>query len=201
MVELFLEGGLFMWPILLLLLAGLGLVGERAYSLNQSKADSEGFMDSLRQSLKSGGTKKALGVCAVHDGPVSNICEAGLSRVGKGSDRIEKAIENAGSLEMAFLEKNMGWLTAIIAVAPMMGFTGTVAGMIFAFDAIAAANDISPAVVAVGISQALLTTAFGLIVAMIIQICQNFFSSMIDGMVLDMEERSIELTDLLRDAK
>jgi biopolymer transport protein ExbB len=190
-----------MWPILLLLLAGLSLVGERAYSLNQSQADSEGFMDALRQSLKSGGTKKALGVCADHDGPVSNICEAGLSRVGKGSDRVEKAIENAGSLEMAFLEKNMGWLTAIIAIAPMMGFTGTVAGMIFAFDAIAAANDISPAVVAVGISQALLTTAFGLIVAMIIQICQNFFSSMIDGMVLDMEERSIELTDLLRDAK
>lgn len=201
MVELFLEGGPFMWPILLLLLAGLSLVGERAYSLNQSQSDSEGFMDALRQSLKSGDTKKAMGVCADHDGPVSNICEAGLARVGKGSDRIEKAIENAGSLEMAFLEKNMGWLTAIIAIAPMMGFTGTVAGMIFAFDAIAAANDISPAVVAVGISQALLTTAFGLIVAMIIQICQNFFSSMIDGMVLDMEERSIELTDLLRDAK
>ena len=201
MVELFLEGGPFMWPILLLLLAGLALVGERAYSLNQSQSDSEGFMDALRQSLKSGDTKKAMGVCADHDGPVSNICEAGLARVGKGSDRIEKAIENAGSLEMAFLEKNMGWLTAIIAIAPMMGFTGTVAGMIFAFDAIAAANDISPAVVAVGISQALLTTAFGLIVAMIIQICQNFFSSMIDGMVLDMEERSIELTDLLRDTK
>ena len=123
MVELFLEGGPFMWPILLLLIAGLALVGERAYSLNQSQADSEGFMDALRQSLKSGGTKKALGVCADHDGPVSNICEAGLSRVGKGSDRVEKAIENAGSLEMAFLEKNMGWLTAIIAIAPMMGFT------------------------------------------------------------------------------
>lgn len=201
MVELFLEGGPFMWPILLLLLAGLGLVGERAYSLNQSQADSEGFMDALRQSLKSGGAKKALTVCSDHDGPVSNICEAGLARVGKGSEQVEKAIENAGSLEMAFLEKNMGWLTAIIAIAPMMGFTGTVAGMIFAFDAIAAANDISPAVVAVGISQALLTTAFGLIVAMIIQIFQNFFSSMIDGMVLDMEERSIELIDLLRDAK
>ena len=201
MVELFLEGGPFMWPILLLLLAGLGLVGERFYSLNQSQVDSDGFMDSLRDALKSGGSKKAMDVCAGHDGPVSNICKAGLSKVGKGPEQVEKAIENAGSLEMAFLEKNMGWLTAIIAIAPMMGFTGTVAGMIFAFDAIAAANDISPAVVAVGISQALLTTAFGLIVAMIIQIAQNFFSSMIDGMVLDMEERSIEITDLLRDSK
>ena len=93
MVELFLEGGPFMWPILLLLLAGLGLVGERAYSLNQSQADSEGFMDALRQSLKSGGSKKALAVCADHDGPVSNICEAGLARVGKGSEQVEKAIE------------------------------------------------------------------------------------------------------------
>ena len=110
MVELFLEGGPFMWPILLLLLAGLGLVGERAYSLNQSKVDSDGFMNSLRGALKSGGSKKAMDVCAGHDGPVSNICEAGLSKVGKGSDQIEKAIENAGSLEMAFLEKNMGWL-------------------------------------------------------------------------------------------
>ena len=142
-----------------------------------------------------------MAVCSGHDGPVSNICEAGLARVNKGSEQVEKAIENAGSLEMAFLEKNMGWLTAIIAIAPMMGFTGTVWGMIGAFEDIAAANDISPAIVAGGISEALLTTAFGLVVAMIIQISQNFFSSMIDGMVLDMEEKSIELTDLLREAK
>ena len=201
MIELFLNGGPFMWPILLLLLVGLGLVVERAFSLTQSRAGSDGFMDALKHSLKSGGAKKALTVCSSHDGPVSNICEAGLARVNKGSEQVEKAIENAGSLEMAFLEKNMGWLTAIIAIAPMMGFTGTVWGMIGAFEDIAAANDISPAIVAGGISEALLTTAFGLVVAMIIQICQNFFSSMIDGMVLDMEERSIELTDLLREAK
>ena len=86
--------------------------------------------------------KKALTVCEGHDGPVSNICKAGLDKAGKGVDRVEKAIENAGSLEMAFLEKNMGWLTAVVAIAPMMGFTGTVWGMIKAFDAIEAANDI-----------------------------------------------------------
>ncbi len=102
MVELFLEGGPFMWPILLLLLAGLGLVGERFYSLNQSQVDSDGFMDSLRGALKSGGSKKAMDVCAGHDGPVSNICKAGLSKVGKGPEQVEKAIENAGSLEMAY---------------------------------------------------------------------------------------------------
>ena len=199
MVELFLEGGPFMWPILILLLAGLGLVGERAYSLNQSKVDSDGFMSALRGALKSGGSKKANQVCGDHDGPVSNICQAGLAKVGKGPDQIEKAIENAGSLEMAFLEKNMGWLTAIIAIAPMMGFTGTVAGMIFAFDAIAAANDISPAVVAGGISQALLTTAFGLIVAMIIQTFQNVFVARIDKLVLEMEEQSIKIMDHLQE--
>jgi biopolymer transport protein ExbB len=190
-----------MYPILLLLLGGLALVVERFRSLSQSQADSDGFMKDLSKAVKAGGSKGGMAVCKGHDGPVSNICKAGLDRAGKGADRVEKAIENAGSLEMAFLEKNMGWLTAIVAIAPMMGFTGTVWGMIGAFEAIEAANDISPAVVAGGISQALLTTAFGLVVAMIIQICQNFFSSKIDGMVLDMEEKSIELTDLLRSAK
>ena len=197
MVELFLDGGPFMYPILLLLLGGLALVVERFRSLAQSQADSEGFMEAVSKAIKAGGTKKALSVCDGHDGPVSNICKAGLEKSGKGADQVEKAIENAGSLEMAFLEKTMGWLTAIVAIAPMMGFTGTVWGMIGAFEAIEAANDISPAVVAGGISQALLTTAFGLVVAMIIQVCQNYFSSQIDAMVLDMEEKSIELTDLL----
>ena len=109
----------------------------------------------------------------------------------------EKAIQNAGSIEMAFLEKNMIWLNAVITLAPMLGFTGTVVGMIAAFDAIKAANDISPAVVAGGISQALLTTAFGLIVAMIIQTCQNLFVSRIDKLVLDMEEQSVKIMDHL----
>ena len=100
---------------------------------------------------------------------------------------------------MAFLEKNMIWLNAVITIAPMLGFTGTVIGMIAAFDAIKAANDISPAVVAGGISQALLTTAFGLVVAMIIQTLQNVFVSRIDSLVLDMEEQSVNLVDHLQE--
>ena len=108
-------------------------------------------------------------------------------------------IQNAGGIEMAFLEKNMIWLNAVITIAPMLGFTGTVVGMIAAFDAIKAANDISPAVVAGGISQALLTTAFGLIVAMIIQTFQNVFVARIDKLVLDMEEQSIKILDFLHD--
>jgi len=124
MVELFLEGGPFMWPILLLLLAGLGLVGERFYSLNQSQVDSDGFMDSLRGALKSGGSKKAMDVCAGHDGPVSNICKAGLSKVGKGPEQVEKAIENAGSLEMAFLEKKYGLANCNYRYCTYDGFYG-----------------------------------------------------------------------------
>ena len=127
------------------------------------------------------------------------IFYAGLNKMNKGLDEVEKAIQNAGAIEMAFLEKNMIWLNAVITIAPMLGFTGTVVGMIAAFDAIKAANDISPAVVAGGISQALLTTAFGLVVAMIIQTFQNVFVARIDKLVLDMEEQSIKIMDYLQD--
>ena len=201
MVYYFLEGGAFMWPILLTLVFGLGFVLERAYSLMMSGVNSDTFFEAVTTSINENGAEAAKDICSKTDGPVAAIFHAGLSKLERGQEETEKAIQNAGGIEMAFLEKNMIWLNAVITIAPMLGFTGTVVGMIAAFDAIKAANDISPAVVAGGISQALLTTAFGLIVAMIIQIAQNFFSSMIDGMVLDMEERSIEITDLLRESK
>ena len=136
-------------------------------------------------------------LCNNTPGPVAEIFHAGLSRFHRGLREVEKAVQDAGGLEMSFLEKNMIWMNAVITIAPMLGFTGTVAGMVNAFDAIAAANDISPAVVAGGISQALLTTAFGLIVAMIIQIFQNFFVSLIDKLILDMEENSVKFMDQL----
>jgi biopolymer transport protein ExbB len=125
------------------------------------------------------------------------VFHAGLTRSHRGLAEVEKAIQNAGTVEMSFLEKNMIWLNLVVTIAPMLGFTGTVAGMVGAFDAIEAANNISPAVVAGGISQALLTTAFGLIVAIIIQLLQNFFVSRIDRLVLDMEENSMQLVDHL----
>ena len=121
--------------------------------------------------------------------------------MGIQKEEIEKAVQNAGGLEMAFLEKNMIWINSVITIAPMLGFTGTVVGMIKAFEDIKMANDISPAVVAGGISQALLTTAFGLIVAMIMQVSQNFFVSMIDKLILDMEEQSIKIVEYLQDSK
>ena len=199
MVHYFLEGGAFMWPILLTLIFGLAFVIERAYSLMMSAVDSEAFFDTVSQSIKEDGTESAVQVCKETDGPVASIFHAGLTKMSRGLEEVEKAIQNAGAIEMAFLEKNMIWLNAVITIAPMLGFTGTVVGMIAAFDAIKAANDISPAVVAGGISQALLTTAFGLVVAMIIQTFQNVFVARIDKLVLDMEEQSIKIMDHLQE--
>ena len=199
MVYYFLEGGAFMWPILLTLLFGLAFVIERAFSLMMSAVDSQTFFESVSQSIKENGTDAAVQVCSETEGQVASIFHAGLSKMSRGLDEVEKAIQNAGAIEMAFLEKNMIWLNAVITIAPMLGFTGTVVGMIAAFDAIKAANDISPAVVAGGISQALLTTAFGLIVAMIIQTFQNVFVARIDKLVLDMEEQSIKILDHLQE--
>ena len=201
MVYYFLEGGAFMWPILLTLIFGLAFVIERAYSLMMSGVDSQAFFDKVSKSISENGAEAAAEVCKQEQGPVSVIFQAGLSKVNRGIAEVEKAIQNAGAIEMAFLEKNMIWLNAVITIAPMLGFTGTVVGMIAAFDAIKAANDISPAVVAGGISQALLTTAFGLVVAMIIQTFQNVFVARIDKLVLDMEEQSIKIVDYLQEVE
>ena len=197
MVEYFVNGGPFMWPILISLIFGLGFSFERLYSLLMSSVNSKKFFQEVSETLDTNGVEPALELCENTRGPVAAIFHAGLARRHRGLSEVEKAIQNAGPVEMAFLERNMIWLNAVITIAPMIGFTGTVVGMIGAFDAIKAANDISPAVVAGGISQALLTTAFGLIVAMIIQIFQNLFVNRIDRLVLDMEEHSVQLVDHL----
>ena len=197
MVEYFVNGGPFMWPILISLIFGLGFSFERFYSLLMSSVNSKQFFQEVSETLNTKGIEPALELCENTRGPVAAIFHAGLARRHRGISEVEKAIQNAGPLEMAFLERNMIWLNAVITIAPMIGFTGTVVGMIGAFDAIKAANDISPAVVAGGISQALLTTAFGLIVAMIIQTFQNLFVNRIDKLILDMEEHSVQLVDHL----
>lgn len=201
MVQYFHDGGNFMWPILVALVFGLVFTLERIYSLMMSRIDSETFFDDITKVIDNDGAEAALELCEQTQGPVSAIFHAGISRLHRGLADVEKAIQNAGAIEMAFLEKNMIWLNAVITIAPMLGFTGTVIGMISAFDAIKAANDISPAVVAGGISQALLTTAFGLVVAMIIQTFQNLFVSRIDKLVLDMEEQSVKIIDHLYEAE
>ncbi len=197
MVEYFVDGGPFMWPILALFVFGLGFALERFYSLMMSSINSKKFFAEIKDTLNSDGVNGAIEICNNTRGPVAEVFHAGLTRSHRGLAEVEKAIQNAGTVEMSFLEKNMIWLNLVVTIAPMLGFTGTVAGMVGAFDAIEAANNISPAVVAGGISQALLTTAFGLIVAIIIQLFQNLFVSRIDRLVLDMEENSMQLVDHL----
>ena len=201
MVDFFVQGGGFMWPILLALLFGLAIIGERAYSLINSSSNTDQFFDDVKTIYDDSGKEQAVEFCENTPGPVASIFYAGLSKMEKTKEEIEKAVQNAGGLEMAFLEKNMIWINSVITIAPMLGFTGTVVGMIKAFEDIKMANDISPAVVAGGISQALLTTAFGLIVAMIMQVAQNFFVSMIDKLILDMEEQSIKIVEYLHSSK
>ena len=201
MVDFFVQGGGFMWPILIALLFGLAIIGERAYLLINSSSDTDQFFEEVKTIYSDSGKEQAIKFCENSPGPVASIFYAGLSKMEKTKEEVEKAVQNAGGLEMAFLEKNMIWINSVITIAPMLGFTGTVVGMIKAFEDIKMANDISPAVVAGGISQALLTTAFGLIVAMIMQVAQNFFVSMIDKLILDMEEQSIKIVEYLHSSK
>ncbi len=197
MVKLFLDGGPFMYPILGLLIVGFAFSFERMWTLTRASVNTRKFILKIRQAITDGGPDAAAEVCANTRGPVAAVFHAGLMRVDRGLEHVEKAIMTAGTIEMAFLEKNLVWLSTIIALAPMLGFTGTVAGMINAFEDIAKANDISPAIVAGGISEALLTTLFGLIVAMIVQVFNNYFLTRIDKLIIDMEEGSIEFIDAL----
>jgi len=197
MVEMFNNGGGFMWPILGLFIIGLGFSLERIWTLTRASVNTRKFLARLHNALKEGGIEAAAAECENTQGPVASILHAGRARSSKGLDAVEQAISNAGSIEMAFLERGMLVLTTVIVLAPMLGFAGTVAGMVDAFDAIKKANDISPAVVAGGISKALLTTLFGLVVAMTIQLFFNYFTSRIDKLIIDMEESSVELMDAL----
>ena len=197
MLEMFHEGGVFMWPILGLLIAGIAISLWKLFTLLRASVNTRKFMIRIKTALQEGGVQEALDVSANTRGPVAAIFHAGLIRSKRGIEQVEKSIMNAGTVEMAFLERGLIWLSTIIAIAPMLGFTGTVFGMVNAFDAIKQADDISPSIVAGGISQALLTTLFGLIVAMIIQVFNNFFVSQIDKLIIDMEESSVDLVDSL----
>ncbi len=197
MIEYFTRGGIFMWPILFCLVGGVAIIIERFISLTLASVNTRKFLSEVDAALNKGGTKAAIEVCEKTKGPVAAIFHAGLLRAGRGIEHVEKAITNAGSIEMAFLERGLIWLSTFITIAPMLGFTGTVKGMIVAFDDIKRANDISPSIVASGISVALLTTLFGLVVAITLQIFYNYFISKIDRLVIDMEESSNELVDHL----
>jgi biopolymer transport protein ExbB len=197
LVRRFNEGGDFMWPILICLIIGLAIAFERIITLNRADINTRKFIIRVKKALEEGGISAAEEVCANTRGPVASVFQAGLLRADEGIDAVEKAVISYGSIEMSFLERGLVWLSLFISVAPMFGFLGTVVGMVAAFDAIEQAGDISPSLVAGGIKIALLTTVFGLIVAIILQFFYNYAVSKVDRIVVDMEEASIELIDSL----
>jgi biopolymer transport protein ExbB len=194
----FIEGGPgFMGIVLLCLILGLALAIERIIYLNMATTDTDKLLNDVEKALGNGGVDAAKKVCANTAGPVASIFYQGLDRSGEGIDMVEKSIVSYGSVQMGLLEKGLSWISLFIALAPMLGFMGTVIGMIGAFDAIEAAGDISPSLVAGGIKVALLTTVFGLIVAMILQVFYNYLIAKVDSLVNSMEDASISLVDLL----
>jgi len=197
LVQRFNEGGDYMWPVLISLIIGLAIAFERIITLNRADINTRKFIISVKGALEEGGISSAEEVCANTRGPVASVFQAGLLRHDEGIEAVEKAIVSYGSIEMSFLERGLVWLSLFISMAPMFGFLGTVIGMVEAFDAIEAAGDISPSLVAGGIKVALLTTVFGLITALILQFFYNYVVSKIDRIVIDMEEASIELIDSL----
>jgi biopolymer transport protein ExbB len=194
----FIEGGpTFMGIVLLCLILGLAIAIERIIFLNASTTNSKKLAQKVEDALDSGGVDAAKEVCRNTSGPVASIYYQGLDRVEEGIDVAEKSIVAYGGVQMGQLEKNVSWVSLFIALAPMLGFMGTVIGMIQAFDKIEAAGDMQPSLVAGGIKVALLTTVFGLIVAIILQIFYNYIVAKIDSIVNDMEDASITLVDIL----
>jgi len=194
----FIEGGPgFMGIVLVCLILGLAIVIERIIYLNMATTNTDRLLTNIETALNQSGVDAAKEVCRNTKGPVASIFYQGLERSHEGIDMVEKSIVSYGGVQMGLLEKGISWISLFIALAPMLGFMGTVIGMIGAFDAIAEAGDISPQVVAVGIKVALLTTVFGLIVAIILQIFFNYIIAKVDGIVNDMENASISLIDML----
>jgi len=196
--EKFIEGGpTFMGTILLTLIFGLAIVIERILYLSLASINSKKLLKNVEEAFNNNDVEGAKEICRNTRGPVAAIFAEGLNRYDNGLEDVEKSIVAYGSVVTGRLESGVSWVSLFIALAPMLGFMGTVIGMIKAFDDIAAAGDISPAVVAVGIKVALLTTVFGLIVAVILQVFYNYIISKIDSLVSDMEDTSIAFIDLV----
>lgn len=194
----YIEGDpLWMTPVLICLIIGIALSIERIVYLNLSTINSNKFMNEVEAALKSGGVEAAKEVCRNTRGPIASIYYQGLDRSSEGIEMVEKSVVSYGGVQMGLLEKGLTWLQLFIALAPMLGFLGTVIGMIQAFDKIIQDGQVSPTTVAGGIKVSLLTTVFGLIAAIFLQIFYNYITSKVDGLVNDMEDASISLVDMM----
>ena len=194
----FIEGGAgFMSLIIICLILGMALAIERILYLAFSKTNTTKLLDNVEKALEEGGIEKAKEVCRNTRGPVASIFYQGLLRADQGVDVVEKTIVSYGGVQMSLMENGLSWIGLFISIAPSLGFLGTVIGMIQAFDAIQAAGDISPNVVAGGMKVALITTVGGLIVAMILQLFYNYIIAKIDSLSIDMEDSSIRFVDTM----
>ncbi len=196
--EKFIEGDWkFMSLVLVCLILGLAFCIERIITLNLATTNTDKLLSRIDERLADGDLDGAKEICKSTPGPTASVLHEGLKNAAGGPEAVEKAIVSYGSVQMGLLEKGLVWISLFIAIAPMLGFMGTVIGMIQAFDTIEVVGDISPSVVAGGIKVALLTTVFGLIVAIILQIFYNYIVSKIDGIVNRMEDSSISLVDVM----
>ena len=198
LMQKFLEGGWgWMLPVLVCLVIGLAIAIERMLFLAFSNINTKKFIAKFEETLNNNGVEAAKDLCRNTRGPVASIYYQGLDRMDQGMDAVEKAVVSYGSVQTGQLESGLSWIGLFIALSPMLGFMGTVVGMIGAFDQIQAAGDISPTIVAGGIKVALLTTLMGLISAVILQLFYNYIVSKIDNLVNAMEDASITLVDIL----
>lgn len=197
LIELYWTGGVFMHPILLCSIVGLAIIIERAAFFVKARTDTRRLMGDLLRVLQDEGFEAAQRMLHGLRGPIAAVLHSGLARAKRGPEAVEKAVETAAAIEIAQLERGLIWLQTVANIAPLLGFLGTVSGMIHAFEAIAAAEEVSARLVATGIYEALITTAAGLIVAIPVQAAHNYYVSRIDKFVIDVEESGAELVDAL----
>ena len=194
----FIEGGAeFMALVAVAMVIGLAFCVERIIYLSMAKVNTKKLMEAIAEALSNNNVEAAKNICRNTAGPVASICYQGLLRIDEGLETVERTVVSYGSLQSANLEKGCSWITLFIAMAPSLGFLGTVIGMVMAFDTIQREGDISPTIVAGGMKVALITTIYGIIVALILQVFYNFILVKIESIVADMEDSSITLLDLL----
>ena len=197
LVTLFIKGGNFMWALLITSIVGVAVIIERLITLTRARTDTRRLMKRVLDALHSKGVEAAAQECERTRGPIASILHAGLKRADMGAEAVERSIVAAGTVETSFLERGLIWLSTVATIAPLLGFLGTVSGMIRAFNAIAEAEQVNAKLVASGISEALITTATGLIIAIPMQAFHNYFVSQIDRFIIEMEESSADLVDTL----
>ena len=200
-VDIFIQGGFVMWPMLILVIWAIATIIWKLVALNYARENLNEMMDEIIPIVREGNYADAISKLEARKGPTAMVLRMGLRKAEQGVEVVEKAIESASVLEMAFLEKGFIALSTTISLAPMFGFFGTMVGMIQAFDSIAKAGEVDPTIVAEGIKVALITTAAGLAIAIPIQFFNNIFMGMVDGLTLEMQKGSEQLIEVLVEKK